>query len=727
MNPAFPSSRNSFHAGWLLLLAPPVISFAFVWWSDNPPVLNTIVVRLFLAIAVVLPLIWLRAGQVTGRTQRLLKELRTLMPGCLIATLMPALIALHDGRGATEWAVWTYGFGCLLMGASTFGSEFEQRTMAGLLGQPLTRATLFLEKLGTLGLLLAFAALNLALSLAANLEFRFDLEHTTALLLIPVFAFCSGPLFSLESRSTLAGLIFTVTVPPGLAIGTTLAVQFVYRFNHPGETPPDAWAAWLFGIGTTVYLLATLLLGWRAFQRLEVRDGGAGGRTGTGLHPLSLPVDSLVGRLLPATGGTARLIRKELRLHVVPWLVAGLMIGLWLLWLALRHFTQDDELRTTLNQVSAITVFAGLLGTLILLGAGAACVAEERELGTLEWQLTQPASSNRQWLVKLAVTGLVGLILGMVLPAALVFTGFERGALTGEFSNVHPLAWLAYALALVAAFAASIYASSFSRNTMKATAATVGTLAWLWAAIGLPALANIAALETSMDAAREQWESARNLTPPAWSPSQGTMELIGAFGLLGLAVLAVGSLLWLGGGNFRRLVVPAGTIARQAIGISTALALLTFALGAVITRLTLLQLQGQWVESQQGLRAQAAAEIRAMADRHLLNDEVYRRYGVATNSSPETLADAILASDGANGVHQLRQQLEPPPPTIRGQLMMDPVLGRRYGLEPRQIVGPTAEAPTTHTNPPFFQMDLELMKRYGLTPRPASVPDEPPR
>jgi ABC-type transport system involved in multi-copper enzyme maturation permease subunit len=721
MNLAFPSSRNSFHAGWLLLLVPPLVSFTVVWWNDNPPVFNTIVVRLFLAIAVVLPLIWLRSGQVTGRTQRLLKELRTLMPGCLIATLVPALIALHDERGATEWAVWTYGFGCLLMGASAFGSEFEQRTMAGLLGQPLTRATLFLEKLGTLGLLLVFAALNLALSLAANLEFRFDLEHTTALLLIPAFAFCSGPLFSLESRSTLAGLIFTVTVPPGLAIGTTLAVQFVYRFNHPGETPPDAWAAWLFGTGTTVYLLATLLLGWRAFQRLEVRDGGAGGRTGTGLHPLSLPVDSLVGRLLPATGGTARLVRKELRLHVVPWLVAGLMIGLWLLWLALRHFTPDDELRATLNQVSAITVFAGLLGTLILLGAGAACVAEERELGTLEWQLTQPASSNRQWLVKLAVTGLVGLILGVVLPAALVFTGFERGALAGEFSNVNPLAWLAYAAALVAAFAASIYASSFSRNTMKATAATVGTLVWLWAAIGLPALAIIAALETSMDTAREQWESVRNITPPAWSPSQGTMEIIGALGLLGLAVLTISSLLLLGGRNFRRLVVPANTIVRQAIGISAALALFTFALGAIIIRLTLLQLQEQWVEGQRAERAQAVLLLGSLEQQGLLNDEIYRRYGVTTNSSPETLADAILASDGANGVHQLREKLNPPPPPVRGQLMMNPVLVRRYGLIPRQVAGPTGGAPTAQTNPPTFQMDPAMMKRYGLQP-PAPQP-----
>lgn len=721
MNLAFPSSRNSFHAGWLLLLVPPLISFAVVWWSDNPPVFNTIVGRLFLAMAVVLPLIWLRSGQVTGRAQRLLKELRTLMPGCLIATLMPALITLHDERGAAEWATWTYGFGCLLMGASAFGSEFEQRTMAGLLGQPVSRNVLFFEKLGVLLALLLFTTGNLLLSLVPSPGLQFDQGDAFEVMLVAVFAFCSGPLFSLLSRSTLAGLIFTITVPPVLYLGTTLIIHPVIRFLPLGA-PSEDWLAWLLAFGTPVYLLATLLLGWRAFHRLEVRDGGAGGRASTGLHPLSLPVDSLLGHLLPAAGGTARLVRKELRLHVVPWLVAGLMIGLWVLWLTLRQFARDEDFLSTLKQVSAISLFASLLGALIVLGAGAACVAEERELGTLEWQLTQPASLPRQWLVKLAVTTVLGLTLGVLLPVMLVFTGFARAQLASEFADTHWLAWIAYAAVLVVAFAASIYASSFSRNTMKATAATMGTIAGLGSVIAFSAMATLARLDGLLAATNEQWQQGP-IPPPEWAPSQTTVETLALVCVSGLTVLLVSALLWLGGRNFRRLVVPAATVVRQFVGLGAALALVTLTLGTVLTRLTLLQHQASQAENDRIWRAEAEQAVQSLALQGLLTADVYRRFSVATNANAAALAGAILASEGPNGVHKLQMLLKPAPKGTNNGITLDPALARRYGLS--TDAGTNTGGPSARTNLPTYKMDPAMMKRYGLVPPTAPAPENP--
>ncbi len=224
-----PTYRNSFHLGWLLLLVPPLGAFYVAWPNDNPPEFVTVVLRLVLAAVAVLPLLWLRSAPVGGRSQRLLKELRTLLPGCLIALIVPGLLALGVGRESVqehaEWAVMAFGFGCLLMGASAFGSEFEQRTLAGLLGQPLPRGVLYLEKLGTLGLLLAFATVNLVLTLWLIPGLQYSLGDATTALLIPVFAFCSGPLFSLLSRSTLAGMIFGLTVPFVVWFGTVLVVQ----------------------------------------------------------------------------------------------------------------------------------------------------------------------------------------------------------------------------------------------------------------------------------------------------------------------------------------------------------------------------------------------------------------------------------------------------------------------------------------------------------------------
>jgi hypothetical protein len=50
---------------------------------------------------------------------------------------------------------------------------------------------------------------------------------------------------------------------------------------------------------------------------------------------------------------------------------------------------------------------------------GAFACAEERVLGTLEWQLLQPVSARVQFAVKIAVTGAVGLMLAVGVPVVL--------------------------------------------------------------------------------------------------------------------------------------------------------------------------------------------------------------------------------------------------------------------------------------------------------------------
>ncbi len=718
MTITFPSSRNSFHPAWLLLVVPPLVSLGLIWWNQNPPVYIGQVIRLSLVLLLVGPLLWMRSGPVGGRTQRLLKEVRALLPGCLLAVLVPGGLAMVDEREAAGFAVWGYGLGCLLMGASTFGGEFEQRTMATLLGQPLPRSVVFAEKIGTLGSLLALATANLLLSLILVPGQSYASEAGGEMLLVPVFVLCSGPFFSLISRSTLAALIFTLTVPMILCGIGALGLELVQRFGHPGETFSEVWSERLVWIGTPIYLVATAMLGWRTFRNLEVREGGAGGRGGTALHPLSRPVDAVLRRLFPVPGGTVQLVRKELRLHVVPWLMAGLMIGLWLLWLTLRHFAQDEDFRSTLNQASALTVFAGILGTLVVVGAGAACVAEERELGTLEWQLTQPVSVSRQWWIKVAVTMALSLGLGILLPVLLLWLGFDRGQLGGESDEQAIRVGVILAGLFFMASATSIYASSISRNTMKATAAAVGLAAGFATVITTVAGSITANLDQTFSGLPEKWQ-AMNAGKPDWAPSQ---ELLAVLGMAFPAILVLGfvaGLLWLGGQNCRRQVVPVRDVVRQFAGMTLGLLVCLGIFGAIAGQLMVLKQQESWFEMQRMERSNAVATVRGLASSGKLTPEIYGQFNVPTNASPLALTDAILATRGRDAVQDLARQLtQPPQATGYG---LGPVMARRYGL----ISGKATVSPGTNVPAPqppaaaagkFYSMDPAMARRYGLTP-----------
>jgi ABC-type transport system involved in multi-copper enzyme maturation permease subunit len=715
--------RNSIHPAWLLLLVPPLARSVADWSNDNPGEFVLDGFRLLGALAVVLFLFWLRSRPVSGRPVRLLKDLRTLMPGSLVAILVPGIALVNGERDAVETGSWFFTFGCLLMGASTLGAEFEQRTIAGLLGQPVSRGTLYREKLSMLGGMLIVATIFYTTG-AASVSSRWPLPSDWHVFLwVPVFVFCSAPLFSLLSRSTLAGLVFTLATPFLAAISVMLVLQTGYRFSHPGEALPETWAWWLFGIGIPAYLIGTSWLGWRVFRGLEVRDGGAGGRSSNGLHPLSLPMDALLGRWSTSTGGTGRLLRKELRLHVVPWLVAGLMLGMWVLWMVLRRTTTDEGLRSTLDEVPTLTVFMGMFGALIVVTTGAASVAEERELGTLEWQLTQPVSVRRQWWTKVAVVGMLSAVLGVLLPAVLVYLGFDQERLGTTFRDVPPVAWWGYIGVVLLVFATSVYASSFSRNTMTAVAEAVGVGALLSAMGYAGAMFALTSLDEAVASARMTWEAS---PVPVVAPGRApTAESLMGFGIALVAVsglIPFVGMLWMGMRNFRRLGAQFGTVARQLLAIVVTCFLVMWTGAWGMRKAVLLAQQASWVEEMTHRHNAAVRTATSMSRAGQLTPNLLRRYGLATNASPESLVDAVIAKDGPSAADRISELTDRTPNEVVGRYRLDPILAKRYGLIPRSAAagtGPRTNLPAASTNPPAFKLDPALMKRYGLQPRPS--------
>ncbi len=163
MNLALPLYRNSFHPAWLLLILPPLVGFCIPELSEGLEVRVVLILRILLALTLVAPLVYLRTRPVSGRLSRLLKELRQQVPGSFLSILGVGVFGWNVQSHMPALAVVAFGFGCLLMGATAFGVEFDQRTIGSLLTQPISRSTIYREKLVVVAFLSLLAWLNLVL------------------------------------------------------------------------------------------------------------------------------------------------------------------------------------------------------------------------------------------------------------------------------------------------------------------------------------------------------------------------------------------------------------------------------------------------------------------------------------------------------------------------------------------------------------------------------------
>ena len=155
-----------------------------------------------------------------------------------------------------------------------------------------------------------------------------------------------------------------------------------------------------------------------------------------------------------------QLVRKEVRLHLPAFVVAGMLVGLWLLLLAVvvaRPSVSKDFLMLPVVLLGlGIPVIAGIVST-----------AEERSLGLLDWHLTLPVSARRQWFIKVLVALAVNVVLGILLPgvlgqvASVLLEGkpMEIGLRNGEQH---------FLIANAVIFCAALYASTAAANSMRA-------------------------------------------------------------------------------------------------------------------------------------------------------------------------------------------------------------------------------------------------------------------
>jgi len=237
------------------------------------------------------------------------KEVRALFPywaGTLAITMAPYLLL---GRGDAELAWLWYCFGCALLGGLSFGHEFQHGTLSLLLAQPLSRAVIWREKMIVLATALATStAVLIGISNAFGSPSFFDVR---LLPLAPLSGFCIAPFLTLWSRSALAGVILSLSIP-----GTCMTLAMIAHWAVPALGIPALTA------GLLLLLCAyTGALGYRRFRRYEARDAESLG--------VGIP-----GWLLPGTASRSRsplgaLLSKELRLQHATFVLA---IVVWVLF-----------------------------------------------------------------------------------------------------------------------------------------------------------------------------------------------------------------------------------------------------------------------------------------------------------------------------------------------------------------------------------------------------------
>ncbi len=368
----------------------------------------------------------MRAGRLL--TPLAAKEVRALLPAWLVSiaasswssAYIGVAAAASDDRAFHALGLVAFGAGSIALGAISLGHEYSHGTLPLLLAQPIHRARLVGVKL------LVLAVMLLSLAAAASGLLYWPVGTMAVIPMVVLSALFVVPLLTMVARNPLAGAVFSIAVPGVVwgAIDMLVASPFKWVFF------------WRVMLGVSA---AAAVLLWRTFMRLEGIDA-----RGPQVH---LP--------FAAAGGVALarrrhpiwlLVKKELALQHLTYVIAAIYLLLWLRLGPHPGPESEDAL------MAATVLYSGLLAVLI----GSMASAEERQFGTIEWQMLLPMAAWKQWSVKAGTALLLSLLLTFALPALLLAEPI-RGARNE---------W--YACAILLLTAGSLYVSSLSSSGLRA-------------------------------------------------------------------------------------------------------------------------------------------------------------------------------------------------------------------------------------------------------------------
>ena len=376
------------------------------------------------------------------------KEFRALFPLWIASIVAIALYALTGNRTIQGLAVFGYVFGSLALGAHVIGYEHSHRTLGVLLSQPIDRRRLLLAKFAVLTPLLL--TMGVAARYLIVREFRPgpDLHIVSLGMLGGLFV---APWLTMLSRNQLAGVMLTGMAGGSSLVATTLlaAKMSGRNLDQAEQLGVEIWLPMMYAFAALSAILA-----WRTFMRLEAIDGA-----GTQIH---LPRWFRAAERARGGHPVWLLIKKELRLQQLTFVMAGLFVAGWAVLTIRAYLAADGLLRSGGSIVDVLTAI--YLAAMALL-VGSLASAEERQCGMLESQQLLPMRARAQWVIKAGVAVALALLLAIGLPAVLAYAGGPAQWLRGVLP--HPGI---SALLIVVLTACSLYVSSLSTSGVRALA-----------------------------------------------------------------------------------------------------------------------------------------------------------------------------------------------------------------------------------------------------------------
>jgi hypothetical protein len=466
------------------------------------------------------------------------KEVRALLPTWAASMLVLLMArALNDPKFYVMGLL-VCGLAVVALGALSMGHEYTHRTLATLLAQPSPRARLLLTKLMVLvPMLLTLTAVGWVVLLnPLNTQFQMggrpgDNWSAPVVIMLPaVVSISLAPLLTMLCRSALAGMVFGITIPPVLGLVAQLLALAHYGPAQVNSEAAEHFAATLFWWGMTGISAAGVVSTWLVFRRLEAIEGP--------IADLQLPA---AWRPAESHAPAHRhpvwlLVKKELRLQQMPFVVAGLYLVGWAMLSSIRHFMPE----IFGPPFGAVGVFyAGLQALLI----GSLASAEERQLGTLQSQVLLPMATWRQWLIKASTALVLAVVLGI---GWVVFLSALHPS--ADDIRVNPL----YFVMVILLTVSSLYVSTLCSSGVKAM---------LLSLFGAPFLILLlrwldAGLTISLQA-----------LGVALAPASATAMSLSLWLLAGMAAGYVVLALWFGMLNHRSVERAAARVRPQAIWI----------------------------------------------------------------------------------------------------------------------------------------------------------------
>lgn len=383
----------------------------------------------------------------------LLKEVRALLPAC--AAMVAALVCASGAPDMlrVRLVMLVMVFGSITLGGLAFGHEYSYRTLTLLLAQPIDRRRTCATKLIVLVSAVSLVCLAAVLSAPGEpfqMLGRGQRAERAMLILAPLCAVFLAPALSILCRSALAGVVFTVAIPGVLTLIANILATAWYGLLA-NDAINNFVSTFVWG-SMSIACAAGAIATWVLFVRLEAIEGHAELQWPRWLRVGPEPV--AVPRRVP--GALSALVRKELRLQQMTFVVVGLFVlASSALWILSRVNLEYWEV--------PIEAVSGLYGALLLVLIGSVASAEERQLGTLPSQLLLPVAARTQWAVKAATTLALALVLGVGVPILVSFL----------FSYSEGIPWrprrvketLAVAVLLTSC---GLYVSSLSSSAVKA-------------------------------------------------------------------------------------------------------------------------------------------------------------------------------------------------------------------------------------------------------------------